>query len=256
MTKFRTYQAFRIFRGQVLQECRYALDADAKSFLETVLATSKKRSRKFPEGRILWRAQAGHEWVTIHQDNYEFDVPGPLHIDRMEPLQHAASEGRVNPKGIPCLYLATDKETAMAEVRPTVGTYVSVGQFKTDRSLKLIDCSVGHASRFKIYFEEPGAEEREKGVWNDIDRAFSEPVTASQMTADYAPTQILSELFKREGYDGIVYKSNLGSGFNVALFDIEAANLVNCFLYQVKSVKFSFGEAANPYFVKNIMRKK
>jgi len=31
----------------------------------------------------------------------------------MKPLRDRAYEGRVNPKGVPCLYLATDPETAM-----------------------------------------------------------------------------------------------------------------------------------------------
>lgn len=39
----------------------------------------------------------------------------------MKPLSNSASEGRANPKGIPYLYVATDKETAMSEVRPSLG---------------------------------------------------------------------------------------------------------------------------------------
>lgn len=251
MTDFGTYQAFHVFRRHVLRESRYVLDNVAQSFLETVLATSGDRRKEIPEGRIFWRAQRGHGWEKIQQDDDEFEVPGPHPKHRMRPLPNAATEGRVNPKGIPCLYLATNKETAMAEVRPSVGIYVSVGQFKTLRPLALLDCSVGSGGEFiNLYIEEPGVEERERAVWTDIDRAFSDPVEVSDSTADYAPTQILSEMFKREGYDGIVYRSNLGLGFNVACFDTNAADIVNCFLYKVKSVVFEFDEAGNPYFVK------
>jgi len=256
MAEFGTYRAFHIFRRHVLRGFRYVLDDVAQSFLETVLATSEGRRREVLEGRIFWRAQEGHGWETIQQDDDEFEVPGPYPQNRMRPLPHAAIEGRANPKGIPCLYLATDKETAMAEVRPTVGTYVSVGQFKTLRPLTLLDCSMGYNSGFNFYFEEPDVEEQERAVWNDIDRAFSEPVTVSDSTADYAPTQILSEMFKREGYDGVAYKSNLGSGFNLVLFDPNAADLINCFLFRVKSVVFKFDEAANPYFVQKYYEQK
>ncbi len=256
MTEFSTYQAFQIFRRHVLRESRYVLDDVAQSFLKTVLATSGGRRREFPEGRNFWRAQEGHGWEKIQQNDDEFEVPGPLSQVRMRPLPHAAIEGRANPKGIPCLYLATDKETAMAEVRPSVGTYVSVGQFKTLRPLTLLDCYVGHNSGFNLYFKEPDVEERERAVWNDIDRAFSEPVTVSDSTADYASTQILSEVFKREGYDGVAYKSNLGPSFNLALFDLNAADIINCFLYRVKSVVFEFDEAANPYFVQKYYEQK
>ena len=48
----------------------------------------------------------------------------------MKPLGGRATDGRANPRGIPCLYLATTKETAMSEVRPWIGSYVSAGQFE------------------------------------------------------------------------------------------------------------------------------
>ena len=263
MAEFSTYKAFQNFRQHVLRESRYVLDDNSQSFLRTVLATSENRHREVPEGQVFWRAQQGHDWQQVQQDDDEFEVPAPNSIKRMRPLPHAATEGRANPKGIPYLYLATDKETAMSEVRPSVGDYVSVGQFKTLRPLTLVDCSVGHDSRLSLFidfksmrFYEPDAEEREKAVWNDIDRAFSEPVTASDSSADYAPTQIISELFRREGFDGIVYKSNLGKEFNLALFDLDAADLINCFLFQVKSVDYEFKETANPYFVRKYYEQK
>lgn len=94
----------------------------------------------------------------------------------MKPLPYSAQEGRVNPKGIPCLYLATDKETAMAEVRPWIGTTISAGPFRMARDLTVIDFSVGHDSKLNFFLEEePSAAEREKSVWAQVDRAFSEP---------------------------------------------------------------------------------
>src|SRR5262252_4924229 len=49
-------------------------------------------------------------------------------------------------------------------------------------------------------------------------------------------TQIIAELFKRHGFDGVAYKSSLGPGHNIAFFDLDAADLINCFLFEVKSV--------------------
>ena len=63
------------------------------------------------------------------------------------------------------------------------------------------------------------------------------------------PLRYWLSYFGRYGFDGVVYKSLLGEGFNVALFDIDAAKLVNCFLYSAKSVAFKFEEAGNPYFL-------
>jgi RES domain-containing protein len=167
----------------------------------------------------------------------------------MKPPADRAQEGRVNPKGIPCLYLATMRETAISEVRPWLGTLVSVAQFRTTRPLRIVDCSVHHA-RQPLFLEEPSEADREQAVWAHIDRAFSEPTTRSDDTADYVATQILAELFRREGYDGVAYKSAFGEqGFNIALFDLEAAELLNCGLYKIDSLNYRFSEADNPYFV-------
>lgn len=251
MAEFDSWESYRIFEQSVRRKARYVFGEHVDKFLRTVLATSEGRKTVLPSESFLWRAQQGDHWETVCIDEEESIEQGPLPRARMKPLPHSAREGRVNPKGIPCLYLATDKDTAMAEVRPWIGSYISVGQFKTLKDLVLVDCSVEHATNIisHWYSKEPGPGEREKAVWAHIDHAFSEPVNLDESTAEYAPTQILAEAFRSNGYDGVVYKSLLGKGLNVALFDINSADLVNCFLYQVESVAFQFNEAANPYFI-------
>jgi len=251
MVKFDSWKSYQNFEQSVRRKARYVFEDHVKKFLETVIATSKGRKRKLSVGRVLWRAQQGDHWETVCVNGDEFDDHGPLPPQRMKPLAHSAREGRVNPKGIACLYLATDKDTAMAEVRPWIGSYISIGQFKTLKDLVLIDCSVEHATNiiFHWYAKEPPPAVREKSIWAQIDHAFSEPVNPDETSADYAPTQILAEAFRSSGYDGIVYKSLLGKGFNVALFDINAADLVNCCLFKAESITFRFDQAGNPYVV-------
>ncbi len=201
------------------------------------------------EGSIFWRAQLGHNWRTEEQGNDESEVPCAHLPDRMKPLRDRASEGRANPKGIPCLYLATTKEAAMSEVRPWIGSEISVGQFKLLQTLDVIDCSRDY-DRMHFYFDEPDPEEIERSVWGQIAKAFAEPMTRSDNLADYVATQTIAELFKDAGYDGIAYKSNFGEvGYNVALFDIDAADLINCGLYRVDSIDMKFSGQDNPYFV-------
>ena len=77
-------------------------------------------------------------------------------------------------------------------------------------------------------------------MWTHIDQAFSEPVTHSDDHVDYVPTQILAECFKKEGYDGILYRSKLSDrGVNVAFFDLDVATVEarNIHLVQVTDVK-------------------
>ena len=117
------------------------------------------------------------------------------------------------------------------------------------RDLEIVDCSRNNED-FPIYFEEPDPSQRTQAVWAHIDRAFAKPVTKDDLTADYAPTQIIAETFKHYDFDGIAYKSAFGKeGYNIVLFDIEAAELINCFLIEAKSIDIEFSETANPYFV-------
>ncbi len=120
---------------------------------------------------------------------------------------------------------------------------------------EVVDCSMDKKRSSFVFtstgeLKEPDAASREAGVWGDIAQAFSKPITVDEPHSDYVPTQILAEAFRSHGYDGVVYKSLLdGGGFNIALFDLAAAELINCGLYQTKSVSFEFEQADNPYFV-------
>ena len=251
MPEFKSWLSYHEFERKTKRTCRYIFDQSVQEFLNTVLATSKNRYREVPQGTNFWRSQLGNGWRPIVQEKEHLgDEPCPLPSERMQPLPHMANEGRANPKGIPYLYVATDKDTAMAEVRPWLGSKISVGQFKIKKDITLVDCSVLHAKKFVFYLKEPTAEKKEEAVWSDIDWAFSNPVTANDSIADYIPTQIIAELFKNNGLDGIAYKSNLGKGHNVVLFDIIIADIANCFLYETDKINFSFKEAASPYFIK------
>ena len=250
ITEFESWQSFTVFARSIKSKSRHILDRSARKFLRAVIQGASQRERKLLKGSALWRAQIGHGWTQFPQDGVECQIPSPLESERMTPLADSAREGRVNPKGIPCFYLATDKETAMSEVRPWVGMYVSVGQFKILKNLVLIDCTSEKSDGFTFYFEEPSAAEIEKAVWTSIDRAFSEPINPNDAIADYAPTQVLSEAIKNKGYDGLIYKSVLGPGYNIALFDLKKAAIENCRLFRAKRLSFEFEEMANPYFVK------
>lgn len=246
---FKSWQSYWEFTKKVQYDQRYIWDPEIKDFLDEILHISKNRKRVLKEGTILWRAQLGGR-----EDQDGMLVPYPP--ERMSPPHYMATEGRANPKGIPCLYLATDKETAMGEVRPWVGSKISIAQFKVLKNLNLIDCCQNHNSPTPFYFNvdtadfyEPDENEREKAVWIFIDKAFSEPVIANENQAHYAPTQIIAELFKRNGTNGLLYKSSLGKGLNVALFDINTAELINCNIFEARSISFEFEQCANPYFV-------
>ncbi len=173
-------------------------------------------------------------------DEVIVEHPTPYHGNRMKPLDNAANEGRVNPKGIPVLYLATHEDTAMAEVRPWVGSHISLGEFKVTAPRTVIDFSAEGSTSLGFYAQEPPPELRTLVIWAQIGQLFSMPISSDPSTAEYAPTQIIAEMFRQRGLDGVAYKSSLTSGLNVAFFSLAAADLVTRSLHEVESISFKF----------------
>jgi len=115
-------------------------------------------------------------------------------------------------------------------------------------------CSVNHLVNpfyFNVEsgFYEPSEEEREQAVWAHIDKAFSALVTQNENKAHYAPTQIIAELFKRNGFDGVAYKSMLSDGHTIVLFDPKSAEMLNCSLYELKKITFEFSHILSGYSI-------
>lgn len=247
MAEFTSYRSYMEFAESVKTRWRYASDPEQNAFLKALLATSVARQEVIVCGSMLWRAQLGYDHYAADDLTGE-QQPAPFPVERMKPLRNRAREGRANPKGIPYLYLATHQDTAMAEVRPWVGSLISIGRFALKRDVHVLNC-VSNDHRMMVYSREPEPEERERAVWQDIDRAFSRPVTSGDDTADYAPTQIIAEFFRANGLDGIAYGSSFGPGHNVALFDTDVASLMHCELLEIRGVKLDSTIAGNPYGV-------
>jgi hypothetical protein len=252
MAEFDSWKQYSEFSDFVRRKARFVLDDKNQRFLKTVVETSAKRKCTIGRGDVLWRAQLDHALCTQKildenqhvMDSFDVEVPSPP--ERMMPWRDRAVEGRINPKGIPCLYCSTDRETAMGEMRPWIGSYLSVAEFVVLKDLTVVDCSTAEKLEpwrldlcLGLNEHEPEPDKREKCVWGDINRAFYEPVARTDDVAEYVPTQVLAEAF-RSVYDGIVYGSKLGRGKNVAIFDLAAAEPANRHLHRVEGVTWNF----------------
>lgn len=251
MTPFNSWRDFAEFESQVRTQRRYIRTEEGERFLDGIRSTLPARISKFSKGRLFWRAQIGHDWREIVEINDS--IPAAFPPARMKPLADRAMEGRANPKGIPMLYLCTNKDAAMSEVRPWIGTLVSLGQFEIIRDLRLVDCTRVEVDRLDLLFESEssGRIDVVDAVWSEINRAFTKPVTRSDDLGEYVATQILVEFFRSENFDGIIYRSAFGErSQNLALFELKDAELVSCQLYEATSVRMNFQDRDNPYWVR------
>ena len=245
--KFISWDSYYEFARRVKQERRYIWDEYVTNFIEAVRSTRHSRDSTISKGEIYWRAQRGHDTRTRKNGQVQHM---PFREQRMKPNPNFTQDGRTNSAGIPVLYLANTKETAISEVRPWVGTEISVAKFEIIRNLNSIDLSRKHGNlpwqgnltfHEMVGWEKPEPAVEEEMVWETIDNAFSEPVSLPEEVTDYVPTQILAELFRDLNYDAIQYRSQFGDpGRNVAVFDANAAKFIDCELYRVSEISVRF----------------
>lgn len=241
MKEFKTWRSYSLFAKKIRYDNRYFFDDEIQYFLDTLIETSQKRITCIKKDTILWRAQLGCRLLPKYRNGkHDYNVQQPYTFERMKPLPDKAIEGRANSSGIPYLYLATEEDTALAEVRPWLGSEISLAKLKVVKELSLINISTNQETRKSYHLDEPPPEIREQLVWDNIDYAFSRPISSEDRSTDYIPTQIISELFKNNGNDGIIYKSKLGKGLNVVLFNIEIAEVISCELYVLDNMNFNF----------------
>lgn len=190
---------------------RFTLQDETARFVKLLLEyATKYKAISIPKNRTLFRAR-----INGMNDDKPFDLP-----NMGAPSKEQAGHGRLNPKGIPYLYLASDKITAVSEIRPWVGCKVTIAAFKLNKEVRLINFSNEHFVNVPKGKEYEGSEI----TWRElITWMFSAPFDPRDDTA-YVPTQYLSERIKGAGFDGTIYDSALNpSGYNIALFDTEAA---------------------------------
>ena len=250
--------SYRDFAQDVRKDRRYVWGDKTRHFLNAILGTRHGRESKIPNGSTLWRAQIGIEYDPLYdpEGNKYDEAPIGFSEERMKPLTHQGPEGRANPSGIPVLYVASSKQTAISEVRPWIGSMVSVARLRVLRDLLAIDLSLGHGKSSmrvltwpQVFGDAPiDAETKERAVWTAVDNAFSRPITLEASTGEYVPTQILSELFRDAGYDAIIYGSQFGDGSNIAIFDIGDAEVINCTPYNVSGIEVKYSAAGNTWY--------
>lgn len=148
------------------------------------------------------------------------------------PPAKLATAGRANSEGIRHLYLATNAETAVREIRPGEGDKIYIGEFESPIDLVIVDLknlekiSVFQSSD-KLFY----ALNREDIL--KISSEISKPVRRTDSKLDYLPTQYIVDYIKSksgeeefESCSGIGFKSTLCNiGDNVMIFD---PNIIEC----------------------------
>lgn len=169
-----------------------------------------------PEGFEFLRARVGFKGKELPSDssfqieyNYE-PFSGP---DISAPPPSLASAGRINRQGISFFYAATDPRTAIAEIRPHPGDIVSVGRFKAKKQLLVADFTETRIEHFS------GSDQ----LLNDFLTIHSINVYLNKVVPPsernhYSVTQLIADILRQLGYDGVLFLSTVEKGHNIVLF--------------------------------------
>lgn len=155
------------------------------------------------------------------------DVPKAMLNPEKElgpPPAHIAGEGRLNPSGLPVFYGALDIDTAYAEIRAPVGSYVVSTKFKIHKELKLLDLS-----RLRPILEDGTLFDRlSSKVQNQLSNLMfigaklAFPVLPGHEHNGYLTTQAIADFLSAlhaPKLDGIIYSSSQKfGGKNVVIF--------------------------------------
>lgn len=133
-----------------------------------------------------------------------------------------AKPGRMNAHGISVFYGALNPETALAEVRPPVGSDVVIGKFEILRQLRVINLAALRKILIRKSYFDPNCrllQERAEFLGR-LSIRMTRPVMPEREQNDYLVTQVIADYLASEHrLDGMVFPSvQVDKGVNIVLF--------------------------------------
>ncbi|PZX01983.1 RES domain-containing protein [Pseudomonas sp. 478] len=180
---------------------------------------SRPAIRELPTGTKFFRARLIKSASELNA------IKGNPTIELGAPPKERASNNRMSPAGIPLLYLSGDSDTCIAEVRPSIGDTMVVGQFISKNCLKLFDFT-SLAKRLEhtpLSILDPLYEQRflRRRLLQYLHDEIARPVRTND--TDYVVTQALAEFIRydqKQKFDGVIFGSvQHEGGINYVLFD-------------------------------------
>lgn len=174
------------------------------------------------EIKSFYRARAFHGGVD---DDIVRALKRPDREIGSPPPQYARA-GRMNAQGISVFYGASDPATALAEIRPPVGSRVLVGKFDLARPVRLLDVEALRSVFIEgsIFNPENIGHLELAQFLGRLSQRMTMPVMPDDEPKEYLITQMIADFVAQVGdppVDGMLYRSVQGEGEhqNVVFFN-------------------------------------
>lgn len=172
--------------------------------------------------QYIYRARIFQEQLPLMESlSYPDHHLGP-------PPSEFAAAGRMNARGIPVFYGATDPKVALAEVRPPVGSNVAVAKFDIIRKVRLLNLPAFGEIRSHFegsIFDPEYVPNLERAVFlRNLSKRMIIPVMPDHEVFEYLPTQVIADFLGSNTdlkCEGIIFPSIQvpGDSLNVVLFN-------------------------------------
>ncbi|MEE3679339.1 RES family NAD+ phosphorylase [Bacillus safensis] len=215
------------FVTEITTNIRFNIDLFNKSIFKDVLAAFEEImdvevTPHYFRGRI------------VDKLSYKIDEMGA-------PPKEQSGNGRANPKGIPCLYLASSEKTCAMEIRAGLHDKITIGEFALEKEIKIINLiNIDKISPFSI--NNVRAHYVNKKYLKRMSAELSKTLGNNSSDLEYLPTQYIADFIKSLGYDGIKFKSTLDpKGHNLAIFNLGSFDCKYVTPYKVENFDVSIG---------------
>ncbi|MFJ7665810.1 RES family NAD+ phosphorylase [Lysinibacillus sp. NPDC097195] len=236
---------FTNYELRLQSENHFILESE---LIEKFLALSHfiENNRDFTKQMSYFRARIGYNNHIAYQDSgIDFDVDFNDRVIKVPymgadiscPPPPKATAGRLNRVNVSYLYLSSDSETAISEIRPHPSNYVSIGEFSLLEDIRIADFRKINL----LHFFKNDRLLDDYVLLSNIAAKFSIPITPEEKEG-YLFTQLITEVFRKIGFDGICFNSSISNnnGYNLVIFNPNKAEYKqgSSVLKRVEKVKF------------------
>ncbi len=223
--KLKTENYFK-FEDQITQMLLEYSDC-SKITVESKSAFYRARIGVENKKRSLFAGGFEGEMVFVPYSNSKIGAPPPL----------VAGTGRLNRAGVSYLYSATDKYTAISEIRPHPGDVVSIGKFIVNKELLIFDLT---ESQFLNFFQSDKSLDKFDKL-NTFTELMQKVIPPSERHV-YNITQLIADCIRKLNFDGILFPSSVGNGENLVLFNPELMDYTfdDAEVVEIKDVTYEY----------------
>jgi hypothetical protein len=208
--------------GAALEHNWFETEAAARALVERLrddLTAVVPSGSEFFRGRIGVKSRLSVKHALLADGRTFRYLPfSGKDIDR--PPLKLATEGRFNRARVSLLYLASDVQTAVAELRPHPGHLVSTAMFRLKRDLKVANFAKHDIRNF---LSDPRLEDLRSIL--SIADVLNVPVQPEHRVL-YAATHLFADVLRSAGFEGLTFNSSVGKGSNLTSFFGDAFELV------------------------------